>query len=42
MVKQVDARFAKHDVAMLVIFTVIDASTTTIVAQISNQRRDRH
>jgi signal recognition particle receptor subunit beta len=42
MVKCVSSRFVKHEVVKLVIFTVIDASTTIIVAQISNQRKDRH
>ena len=42
MVKCVSSRFVKPDVVKLVIFTAADASTTIIVVQISNQRKDRH
>jgi len=42
MVKCVGSRFVKPDAVKLVIFTAVDASTTIIVAQISNQRKDRH
>jgi len=42
MVKWVRVRFVKHDVVKLVIFTVTDASTTIIVVQKSNLRKDRH
>ena len=37
--RHADSQFAKLDVVELAIFAAIDASTTTIVIQISNQRK---